>query len=58
METPCINICQLNAGTGLCEGCGRTGAEIASWVHFTPTERRAIIATLPDRLVAAMARAQ
>ena len=24
LETPCVNICLLDAATGLCAGCGRT----------------------------------
>lgn len=50
METPCKNICHLNAITGLCEGCGRSGAEIATWIRLSPQERRAIMAQLPARL--------
>lgn len=50
MESPCKNLCHLNNDTGLCEGCGRSGNEIASWIRYTPDERRAIMATLSDRL--------
>lgn len=51
METPCVNICTLNAALGVCEGCGRTLAEIAGWARMTSAERRAIMATLPERLL-------
>jgi predicted Fe-S protein YdhL (DUF1289 family) len=50
LETPCINICLLDAKSGLCVGCGRSGHEIAGWVDMTPTERRAIMAVLAGRL--------
>ncbi|MDJ0512164.1 MAG: DUF1289 domain-containing protein [Methyloceanibacter sp.] len=50
METPCVNICLLDQTSGLCIGCGRSGNEIADWVNMSPTERRAIMATLPERL--------
>jgi uncharacterized protein len=53
MDTPCQNLCHLNPVTGFCDGCGRTGSEIASWGRFTPTERRAIMAILPARLARA-----
>ncbi len=53
MDTPCQNLCHLNPVTGFCDGCGRTGTEIASWVRFTPSERLAIMATLPARLARA-----
>jgi uncharacterized protein len=51
METPCINICHLDAVTGLCDGCGRTGAEIAAWASLTPARRREIMRELPERLM-------
>jgi uncharacterized protein len=50
LETPCVDICHLDKATGLCEGCGRTGDEIASWIKFTDADRRAIMAILPLRL--------
>lgn len=49
METPCINICVIDSGSGLCEGCGRTMTEIASWASLTATERRLIMADLDRR---------
>jgi predicted Fe-S protein YdhL (DUF1289 family) len=50
LETPCVNICLLDAATGTCLGCGRTLAEIANWAQMNDTERRAIMAALPDRM--------
>jgi len=50
LETPCVNVCLLDEMSGLCVGCGRRGDEIARWVEMTPAERRAIMATLPERL--------
>jgi len=50
LETPCIKVCLLDERSGLCVGCGRSGDEIARWVEMTPTERRAIMAILPERL--------
>ena len=52
IETPCINICTLDARSGLCVGCGRTVAEIANWTAMTDDERRRIMAELPARLAA------
>jgi hypothetical protein len=52
IETPCLRICQLDAGSGLCLGCGRTMAEIAGWSGFAPEQRRALMAALPARLAA------
>jgi predicted Fe-S protein YdhL (DUF1289 family) len=37
--TPCIGICEL-AADGCCEGCHRTGTEIARWASMEDSERR------------------
>jgi predicted Fe-S protein YdhL (DUF1289 family) len=50
LETPCVNICLLDAGTGTCLGCGRTLAEIARWAEMTDAERRTVMAVLPARM--------
>ena len=50
METPCVNVCLLDAELGLCVGCGRTIDEIASWASMSDAERAAIMAALPARL--------
>lgn len=49
METPCVNVCKIASETGLCEGCGRTIAEIAAWASLSSAERRRIMAELPAR---------
>ena len=49
METPCVKNCTIDAASGLCCGCFRTLDEIAMWGGYSPTERRAIMATLPAR---------
>lgn len=47
--TPCIGICTLGRD-GLCEGCLRTGDEIAQWSRLSDAERLAIInEVLPAR---------
>lgn len=50
IETPCIQTCVLDPVTGLCIGCGRTGAEIGGWIGMTPEARRAVMDVLPQRL--------
>jgi uncharacterized protein len=50
VESPCILICSIDIATGYCHGCGRTRDEIASWMVFSPEERRDIMAGLPARL--------
>ncbi len=55
METPCIDVCQINHTNGFCEGCWRSIAEITAWAKMTPTERRAVMDDLPARADAAQA---
>lgn len=42
VPSPCINVCKMNAQTGLCEGCLRTIHEIAQWSTATEDAKRAI----------------
>jgi predicted Fe-S protein YdhL (DUF1289 family) len=49
METPCINVCVIEAETGLCAGCGRSLDEIARWSTMSGEERRRIMAGLAER---------
>jgi uncharacterized protein len=50
VSTPCIKVCAVSGQTGLCIGCGRTLAEIASWGSLDENRRQAIMADLPARL--------
>lgn len=53
VSTPCIKVCVIDPVGRLCEGCGRTLAEIAQWSRLSEAERRAIMAELPKRRAAA-----
>jgi predicted Fe-S protein YdhL (DUF1289 family) len=53
METPCILICSLDAASGYCVGCGRTGEEIGDWTRYSDDERHDIMTRLPARMVVA-----
>lgn len=47
--SPCIGICRLDA-EGLCEGCHRTGGEIAAWRQLSDEERLHFMdVVLPER---------
>jgi hypothetical protein len=47
--SPCTGICRLDA-RGLCEGCLRTGDEIARWRSMSDGERRHLMdQVLPSR---------
>ena len=48
--SPCVNICELDAATGWCIGCGRTGDEVAVWSAVDDAERQAILDRLPERM--------
>ena len=43
-ESPCIKVCKLQAG--ICIGCRRTQEEIASWIKFSDSEKRAVLQRL------------
>lgn len=49
-SSPCTKVCILDAGSGLCEGCGRSRDEIGAWGSLTEPQRLAIMAGLPERL--------
>jgi predicted Fe-S protein YdhL (DUF1289 family) len=49
VPSPCIGICQMNAGTTLCEGCFRTIDEIAEWGAIDDAQRRTIWLALKRR---------
>jgi predicted Fe-S protein YdhL (DUF1289 family) len=53
IESPCINICTLDARSGLCLGCGRSIDEIAQWTAMSAAERARVMSELPARLAAA-----
>lgn len=49
--SPCVNVCEIDAATGLCRGCARTGDEIAGWSGGSDAWRRAVMRALPGRRV-------
>lgn len=55
ISTPCVKICIIDPPSGLCQGCGRTVAEIASWSRLSEDDRLSVMATLPGRLAASRA---
>ena len=49
VPSPCVNICRMDAASGLCEGCRRTLDEIANWSLLPDAAKRAVWAQLPGR---------
>lgn len=37
--SPCVQICQIEPTTSVCQGCGRTLDEIAGWGSMTEAEK-------------------
>lgn len=49
VASPCVQICIIEPGDGLCVGCARTLDEIASWGSMSNEARRAVMQLLPKR---------
>lgn len=43
VQSPCVKVCALDPGTGLCRGCYRTVDEIADWIEMTAEQQRATL---------------
>lgn len=50
VPSPCINVCTMNAETGLCNGCYRTIDEIVAWSRLSDAEKRAVWKLLVERV--------
>lgn len=48
--SPCVGTCRLEARSGWCVGCGRTGDEIGAWGALDAVGRAKVWRTLPGRL--------
>ena len=49
VPSPCINVCRMDAKSGLCEGCLRTVDEIAGWAAATDAQKTHILAAIAQR---------
>lgn len=49
VPSPCINVCKMDARSGLCEGCARTLDEIAAWSVMDDAQKQAVWDQLPQR---------
>ena len=49
VPSPCVSVCVLDAGGGMCIGCFRTLDEIAAWGELDADAKRRIVAELPAR---------
>ena len=55
MVSPCISVCNMNAISGLCEGCFRTRDEIALWGNSDNRAKQATWARIEQRIAALQA---
>jgi len=49
IQSPCINICKMDAASGLCAGCYRTLDEITRWSRVDDAARANILAAVARR---------
>ncbi len=49
LTSPCVGLCKLDAATGFCLGCARSGDEIAEWRGQTDAWRAGVWGDLPGR---------
>ena len=52
IASPCIDVCRMDAGTGLCRGCLRTLDEIAAWGRLSGSMKRRVLADIEARRAA------
>ena len=49
IESPCVEICEIDTKSGFCIGCKRTGFEIFNWINFNCERKRLILLKLKNR---------
>ncbi len=49
LASPCTQVCQMDAASGWCRGCGRSLTEIAAWGQASESSQRHVLDQLPDR---------
>lgn len=54
VPSPCMNVCQVDAQSGLCRGCLRTLEEIAGWMDYSASEKLEVLGRLDERRLASL----
>ena len=49
VPSPCVQICTMDEASGLCRGCARTLAEIATWSALDDDAKREVLARVAQR---------
>ena len=52
VPSPCVNVCRMDATSGLCEGCLRTIDEIVAWGTMGDDDKRTVWQRLEQRRAA------
>lgn len=52
VPSPCVSVCRMDAGSGLCTGCWRTLDEIAAWSVLDDDAKRSVWVQLEARRAA------
>ncbi len=52
LPSPCMSVCQMNAGSGLCRGCLRTLNEITAWGNADERYKRQVWEAIGARVAA------
>ncbi|MBX9832351.1 MAG: DUF1289 domain-containing protein [Burkholderiaceae bacterium] len=50
VPSPCVNVCRMNTGSGLCEGCFRTLDEIREWGRSDDAGKKVMWGQITQRL--------
>lgn len=50
VPSPCLSVCQMDADSGLCQGCLRTLEEVARWGSSDDTYKRTVWANIEARI--------
>ncbi|WP_255033842.1 YbaK/EbsC family protein [Rhodoferax sp. TH121] len=50
VPSPCVNVCRMDTGSGLCEGCFRTIDEIREWGRSDDAAKKVMWTHITDRL--------
>ncbi|MEJ8847169.1 DUF1289 domain-containing protein [Variovorax rhizosphaerae] len=50
VPSPCISVCRIHDGSGLCLGCFRTLREIAQWSRMDGPGKRQVWARIAQRI--------
>ncbi|WP_197443249.1 DUF1289 domain-containing protein [Lignipirellula cremea] len=49
--SPCINFCQLDPSSQICQGCWRTLNEIVAWPRLSAQQQHTVVAACQTRAV-------